>query len=112
VREAEASKVNQINCQLTTGAARLGTAKGNIMAGRFMNQMKKRQARKARQAKIKEENMARATDTPSPRIDIADAGTLPEITVKGKPTSYRDVRMGRATAMQYARSRFNRNKKK
>ena len=82
-----------------------------IMAGRFINQMKKRQARKARQAKIKEENMTRATDTPSPRVDIADAGTLPEITVTRKPTSYRDVRMGRATGMQYAQSRFRRNKK-
>ncbi len=82
-----------------------------IMAGRFIVQMRKQRERKARKAKIKEENMSRATNTPSERIDIADAGTLPEMTVTGKPTSYRDVRMGRATAMQYAQSRFRRNKK-
>ena len=81
------------------------------MAGRFLNKMKKRQARKARKAKIKEENMTRATDTPSPRVDIADAGTLPEIIVTAKPINYQDVRKGRATAVQYARSRFNRNQR-
>ena len=81
------------------------------MAGRFMNQMKKQRERKARQAKIKEDNMSRATDTPSERVDLPDAGTLPEMKVTAKPTNYRDVRMGRATAMQYARSRFNRNQK-
>ena len=43
--------------------------------------------------------------------NLIDAGTLPEMKVTAKPTNYRDVRMGRATAMQYTRSRFNRNQK-
>ena len=81
------------------------------MAGNFLDKMKKRRARKARQAEIKKENMSRATDTPSERVDLPYAGTLPEMKVTAKPTNYRDVRMGRATAMQYARSRFNRNQK-
>ena len=74
--------------------------------------MKSRQARKARRAKIKEDNMSRATDTPSERVDLPDAGTLPEMKVTAKAINYRDVRMGRATAMQYTRSRFNRNQKR
>jgi len=77
----------------------------------FLNKMKKQRERKARQAKIKKENMSRATSTPSERVDLPDAGTLPEMIVTAKPTNYQDVRKGRATAMQYARSRFNRNQR-
>jgi len=77
----------------------------------FLNKMKKQRAKKARKAEIKKENMSRATNTPSKRVDLPDAGTLPEMIVTAKPINYQDVRRGRATAMQYARSRFNRNQR-
>ena len=85
----------------------------------FLDRMKSRQARKARRAKVKADNMSRTTDTPSKRVDIADAGTLPEMKVTARATKYKDVRnafgmirKNKPTAMQYARSRYRLNQQR
>ncbi len=86
MQEAEVSKVNQISCQLTTGAARLGTA--NNMGRR----MKPRRgtaaynlANKTVSSKKPKKTEVKVNPAPdSTRSPIADAGTLPEFVVKGR----------------------------
>jgi hypothetical protein len=72
--------------------------------------------------KVKESNMARGTGTPSERstlvtknpfksVDAEMEMTLPDFEVKGRSARYKDVRRGRATAMEEGRARYRRSLK-
>ena len=85
MQEAEVSKVNQISCQLTTGAARLGTA--NNMGRR----MKPRRgtaaynlANKTVSSKKPKKSEVKVNPASDSTRNLIDAGTLPEFVVKGR----------------------------